>query len=158
MLATTAATVSVNAAFLQEIKADHQELHLVISRLSSQLREVPSPADWKIAVDLFHKLRDCLGMHFALEEGYGYCEDAIAVAPRLSVRANALRSEHEPLFVRVQQLVERAEQSLYQNPDAVTWGELPSRYQAFVEAFETHERAECDLILEAYDLDLGSGD
>ena len=40
-------------------------------------------------------------MHFALEDAYGYFEDAVAEAPRLSDMAEQLHSEHDGLFLEI---------------------------------------------------------
>ena len=80
--ATATSTVSVNAAFFQEIKEVNQELWQTLA----QVREVcqrPQAAriDCRGFAMLLGELRDQLALHFALEEAYGYFEDPAYVAP-----------------------------------------------------------------------------
>ena len=158
MPATSARTLSVNAAFLQEIKDDHRELHDVFARLAGQFSHLCSPVSWHEIVHLLHCLRDRLAVHFALEEAYGYCEDAIQVAPRLSNRADRLRSQHPTLYQWVHQIAEHAEQGLLHESHTVPRAQVSSEFERFVRAFEDHEQQECSLILDAYGQDLGTGD
>jgi hypothetical protein len=158
MPASTTKHLAINAAFLKEIKEDHCELQEVLARLSGQLSNLSPATPVMQLLELLQQLRDRLAMHFALEEGYGYCEDAIAIAPRLSGRAEVLRAEHEPLFVQVQQLVEGVEKIVYHETASRHLSEVPYLFQRFLNRFEQHEREEGALILEAYEQDLGSGD
>ena len=107
---TSTGTVTVNAAFLQEIKEVNQDLW----RLLDRLREMcANPAIIRSRRSQFlgqiEELRDQLALHFALEEAYGYFEDPVYVAPQLCDRAFALRDEHRQLYLEVCQLEERAQ-------------------------------------------------
>ena len=71
-------TVSINPAFLREIKDDHHELRQLMHHTSAMLdHSGPEEIDYPRLVELLTKLRDQLAMHFSLEEAYGYFEDAI---------------------------------------------------------------------------------
>lgn len=155
MPAVTTSMLAVNAAFLQEIKEDHRELQELFARLTSQFQHEAAPLTWRSIVDLLQSLRDRLAIHFALEEGYGYCEDAIEVAPRLSERAASLREEHPQLYMAVEHLVDCAEQILFREGEVPDRGELGHEFLVFAARFHEHERQECDLIQEAYEQDLG---
>ena len=125
-------TVSINAAFLQEIKEDHHELRQLMHHASATLQR---PAWMRIEYDrlfdVFTKLRDQLAMHFSLEEAYGYFEDAITAAPHLNRRAEELRGEHLRLFSELCRLVERAEQLLYHEAPAAALARLAEEYGRF---------------------------
>ena len=112
-------TVSINPAFLQEIKDDHHELRQLMHHICAMLgRSGPAEIEYPRLVEMFGKLRDQLAMHFSLEEAYGYFDDAISVAPHLSRRAESLRSQHSGLFSEACQLAESAEQlSRHENAD-----------------------------------------
>ena len=73
-------TVSINPAFLQEIKDDHHELRQLMHHVSAMLSR-PSwmRLEYDRLVELLTKLRDQLAMHFSLEEAYGYFEDALNI-------------------------------------------------------------------------------
>jgi hypothetical protein len=98
-------------------------------------------------------------MHFALENALGYLDDALEVAPRLDRRAKALRNEHEVLFADFCEIVDEAEALLDIQPKprrsvtrvAVLFFDFQARLQA-------HEAREVELILEAFDDDVGCGD
>lgn len=97
-------------------------------------------------------------MHFSLEEAYGYFEDAMAVAPHLSRRAETLRGQHFDLFADLCRLVESAEQLLYHEQPTSLLERLAGQYRRFLVRFREHESQESDLILEAFNDDIGTGD
>jgi hypothetical protein len=158
-MALVTCTVSINPAFLQEIKEDHHELRQLMHHAAAMLnRPGWMRVEYDRLFDLFEKLRDQLAMHFALEEAFGYFEDSIREAPRLSRRAEQLRSEHVPLFADLCELTERAEQLLYHETAAEALAMLACDFSRFLARFHEHELRECDLILEALNEELGVGD
>ncbi len=158
-MAIVSRTISINAAFLQEIKDDHHELRQLMHHTGAMLeRPEWMTIEYDRLADFFEKLRDQLAMHFSLEEAYGYFEDALAVAPRLSRKADQLRSQHGELYAQLCALAERAEQLLYHETSDTAVAQLAADYRGFCEAFHEHERRENDLILRAIDEDLGGGD
>ena len=83
-MAIVSKTVTVNAAFLLEIKEDDRRLRCLLGELLSAFGapsgRVASPS--RLA-ELLVAVRDQLAMHFSLEEAYGYFDDPVSVAPRL---------------------------------------------------------------------------
>jgi hypothetical protein len=158
-MAIATGTVSINPAFLQEIKDDHHELRQLLHHTAAMLdRPTWMQIEFDRLVDLFTKLRDQLAMHFSLEEAYGYFEDAISVAPHLSKRAEALRSQHFELYSQFCSLVERAEQLLYHEAAKIAVAGLAEDFRRFSGGLQEHESCESDLILQAFHDDLGAGD
>lgn len=155
---TTTATLTVNAAFLEEIKEVHQELWQLLDDLRHRVTRPIAPQLCRSLIDRFELLRDQLALHFALEEAYGYFEDPVQVAPRLSEQAEGLRSQHQDLYADFCDLLEQAEQMFYhqRHTELTLW--IGDRFLAFDRRLREHERAERDLIFEAYDCDLGCGD
>ena len=107
-LASTA-TLTVNAAFLQEIKEVNQDLW----RLLADIRRMCArPESIRAArssfLTMLDDLRDQIGLHFALEEAYGYFEDPVHVAPQLCERAFELRAEHNELYLQISRLSDDA--------------------------------------------------
>lgn len=159
MLSTTA-TVTINAAFFQEIKDDNRELAERLQELES-LCSLPRPvrvSRTRLASQVAH-LRDRLALHFALEEAYGYFDDPLAVAPRLCLEADALRSEHEVLFRRLCRLSDEAEELVARS----TWElraqrRLMDRLRRFCQSLHRHESRENELISAAFNVDIGGGD
>ena len=89
------ATLGINAAFLREIKDDHRELRRLLDETVNLLsRASRARMPTQRIMSLLESLRDQFALHFSLEEAFGYFEDAISVAPRLSTRADRLRGEH----------------------------------------------------------------
>ncbi len=158
-MALATRTVSINPAFLQEIKDDHHELRQLLHHAAAAVnRPVWMRLEFSQLVELLIKLRDQLAMHFSLEEAYGYFEDAITEAPHLSRRAEQLRAQHFELFSEICTLVEQAEQHLYHEPAATALARLADGFRQFSSALQTHEANECQLIVEAHNNDLGAGD
>jgi hypothetical protein len=160
-MATVTHTLTVNAAFLQEIKEDNRQLRdlfqQTLALLSHPRRQRIPPR--QIVNDLT-LLRDQLAMHFTLEDAFGYFEDAIAEAPRLSDRAKQLHAEHEGLFREICELVEYAETVLYrERPSGYSQQtDLAVTFYQFHARFQEHETRENELILDAFDDDIGVGD
>src|SRR5262245_66597264 len=101
-MTTLTATVTLNAAFFQEIKEDNQRLQ----ELHRELREIfhadrPLGVSRFTIIDLLAELRDHLATHFALEEAFGYFDYPVDAAPHLSEEAETLRGQHSDLFVEV---------------------------------------------------------
>ena len=108
--------------------------------------------------ELLGRLRDQLATHFALEEFFGYFNDAVNVAPRLSVQADILRSQHVALFSEICDLVDDAESLLYQESRIIGVDDVAQRYQLFNKHLRSHETCENELILNALNDDMGGGD
>ena len=152
-------TVSINAAFLQEIKEDHHELRQLMHHTEATL----SRPDWmKVEydrlVEMLGKLRDQLAMHFSLEEAFGCFEDALSVAPHLARRSEQLRAQHFALFSELCRLEDQAEQLLYHEAPATAVQKLAHDYRDFSARFRVHEAAESELVLEAVNADIGGED
>ena len=107
-LASTA-TLTVNAAFLQEIKEVNQDLWRLLADIRRMCARPESiRADRSSFLTMLDDLRDQIGLHFALEEAYGYFEDPVHVAPQLCERAFELRAEHNELYLQISRLSDDA--------------------------------------------------
>jgi len=149
--------LTVNAAFLKDIKDDNRELKLLLDKISPLIAHLPRAINhWTELVTLLAALRDQLAMHFALEEAYGYFDEALVTAPQLNVTAQYLQHQHAGLF---EQIVDLADQAAEVSTDAEEKiANLLDRFQQFQIAFQAHEEAELKLILEAMGDDIGVGD
>lgn len=156
--AVASGTLSVNAAFFQEIKDDNRQLARLIAYCQALFSPPLRRIRWQRRVTALRRLRDQLAMHFALEDAYGYFEDALDAAPRLTDEAEQLRREHDTLFLEVCELVELAEQALYREPTDCTARGLSVRFLAFHRWLEEHESRETALIMAAVNDDIGVGD
>lgn len=151
-------TVTVNAAFLQEIKDVNQELWQRLEEMRHRCQRPIAPANCRHLVERLSQLRDQLALHFALEEAYGYFDDPVEVAPRLSYAAETLRNEHRRLYTDLTHIVDRGERLLHSEQLATLALWIGPAFLDFDEALRDHEARENDLIYEAYDTDIGTGD
>jgi len=158
-IANTTSTVTVNAAFLREIKEVNQDLWQIVAAL----RDITSNPYLVRSrryqfVGMLEDLRDHLALHFALEEAYGYFDEPLKVDPRLSSRAKLLRREHRELYLGVCDVIDLA----MQLHDGNNLGDLARRlveeYANFDVRLNNHEQAENELIQQEWDDDIGVGD
>ena len=152
-------SVTINTAFLQEIKEASEELWRLfreLHHLCAQPLSIHSHP--RRAVEMLQRLEDELALYFSLEEYYGYFEDPAIVEPRLSERAGALRAEHQSLYLDICGIIERAERLVDQRRLATFTRHFVLRFGTFYEQFKAHEIREDELVLEAFDDDIGVGD
>lgn len=162
---TAQGTLTVNAAFLQEIKDENRELRQLLHDCDAALGKCTSagagsaaadgPLDPKLALDLLMRLRNQLSLHFSLEETYGYFDDAVQVTPQLADRALKLRGQHSDLFLSFCALVERAEQT---SKDGQGIRDIAEQFADFHARFQEHESRETELIVEVLNEEIGCGD
>lgn len=144
-------TLGVNAAFLQEIKDSNPDLtHIVHEVRTTCQSEMPAAAVAKRLVRLLDDLRDCLAFQFALEESYGYIENAKSVSETLSDLAKRARDEHCTLYLEISSLCEQAEELQYRGFAAEHVEELIRETEGFDAALIQHERLEAELVARAY--------
>jgi hypothetical protein len=155
---TTTGTVTVNAAFLQEIKEVNQDLWRLLADLRHRCQRPLAPAHCRHLIDKLCQLRDQLALHFSLEEAYGYFEDPVEVAPQLGRQAEQLRSEHKDLYLDFCDLVDRAERMFYDEQHAALALWIGPEFLDLDHRLRSHEERENELILDAYDGDIGVGD
>ena len=156
-MASIVQTVTLDPVFMQEIKEDDRQLRLVLDRFRElvfdrSLAETDRPRLARLVMDV----RDRLAFHFTLEEAYGYFDDPVTVAPRLSERVEELRVEHDELYAdlgRISDLFEDLES--FQAVDLATFREMSCE---FLHRFDLHEAAENALISQAFNEDIGVGD
>lgn len=150
-------SLSVNAAFLKDIKDDNRELKSLLDRLTPMTSHPEIASNhWAEISQLLSDLRDQLAFHFSLEEAYGYFDEAVEAEPQLSMTAGALRSEHTGLFETACGLAD--EVSDVQRPEPEPINKFLIKLRKFRTQFEQHEEAELQLILDAMSDDLGVGD
>ena len=156
---TAGGTLTVNYAFLQEIKEVNEELWQLQNRIRQLCRESAAihhrPIDF---ISLLEELRDQLALQFALEEAFGYFEDPVEVAPRLCELAYCLRAEHQQLYLQVSHLVERSLEILDSQSSSALVLEVVGGCVAFDDQLCRHESREVAMIQAEHDDDLEVGD
>jgi len=151
--------VTINAAFLQEIK----EVHVELWNALEQIRGFLSRRDWsdpecRDLVSSLDRFRDLLNLCFTLEDAYGYFEDPVYVDARFSKRVGRLRAEHQTLDAEITRIGNHAERLLYNGRLSESIDGILSRLAAFCDQLKEHEAREKDLISEAFTHEVGCGD
>lgn len=137
---TTTRTVTINPAFLQEIKDDDVQLKALLEQ-TLKVGESVLLTDMPIrrVASLLAELRDHLGMHFALEEACGYFDDPLSVAPHLSERAESLRKQHGQLYEEIAQIAETAQDISRRNRDPRGIRNLTHCFMNFYGRLQDHD-------------------
>ncbi len=115
-------------------------------------------SELKVTRNLFSLLNSLaahLEMHFELEEKGGYFAGVIRKAPRLAGRAEVLLEEHMGFLENSHELVKMARGAFANDAEVPA---LAARFEQLRRGLLTHERAEIDLLQEAYTRDIGSMD
>jgi hypothetical protein len=152
-------TVTINAAFMQEIKEVNDELWSLLEKARHACtRPIALSGNCRHFVNMLLELRDQLALHFALEEAYGYFDDPVDVSPHTSYQAEKLRSEHRRLYSHLSDLVERAETMLEEGHQALLATSIPGQFILFDEALQNHEHHENELLMSMLEDEIGTGD
>lgn len=158
-MAIISKTVTVNAAFLQEIKEDDRCLRRQLAELKKLCSDWPkqSTSVARLA-EMLVQLRNQLAIHFSLEEAYGYFDEPMSAAPHLCSQADLLRQQHEELFDLLRGIAECASRVADDQSQLAESTRLVSEYLQFHEQLQAHETHENALIQEAFNEDIGVGD
>jgi len=146
-ISTAVNAITVNPAFLQEIKDSNLCLWTTVDRLVAVC--VPDEDRGRTLnrlVPLLGELRDLLALQFALEETYGYMEVPNAVAPGNNHLLQDIRSQHCTLYLNINELAENAEELQYRGFLSEKVDALLAEVRDFELRFRDHERMEADLI------------
>lgn len=158
-MSTMIGTLTINAAFLQDIKQDSRHVHDLLTSLRSLISHRASlHSHRRRFVDLLEALCDQLAMHFTLEEAFGYFEDAVDAAPRLAERAEELQREHVALFDTIRDIGDDATDAERDGRWLAALPDIIRRFRQFDHALQQHESVENALIMEALCDDIGSID
>ncbi|QDS90415.1 hypothetical protein EC9_46230 [Rosistilla ulvae] len=151
LMRTNVMTLTVNPAFLQEIKESNHDLWSTLHEVRQTCDEGGSRAEIaKRLVRLLDQLRDHLSLQFALEESYGYIECPGVIERRISEAAERAQGQHCRLFLQLTDLCELAEELQYRGFAASEVERLIGETEAFDVALQQHERCEDELIEVAY--------
>lgn len=134
-------------AVVDRVDHDHQGLRSRVAalRLIAASPTEPKPDDF---ADRVLELVATVGNHFRLEEESGMFVDITAQSPELGSRVQGLLEQHHELRHRFSSIVDRL----------VSGEEIAPALVEALDALIAHERAETELIQDAYLTDLGRGD
>jgi iron-sulfur cluster repair protein YtfE (RIC family) len=154
--ALTSDSITINAAFLQEIKQDNVQFRDIVHEITSFVQiGAYLKSDTSVLVKHIKELRDQLATHFALEETYGYFACPLNVPPELSQRVERVRAEHDEIRI---ELTDILNQALQLNPVSAAGGRqtiVLNRLRHLLERLDAHERRENELIQRAFNDDVG---
>ncbi len=150
--------LTLNVAFLTEIKEDNVQFNELIKSIANALG-VEAKIQPRVLFELLSSLRDEIETYFALEEFYGYIDQAVLINPQVSQQIRSLRDEHESLFLELHGLVEEAERIVYQEvPQGRPLAEIIEGFFNFYQAFSHHEEKEMELAMRLANEEIGVGD
>ncbi len=131
------------------------QTHQALFKNLEELDETAARSGTDRSEDLRKKLaatQTLLAEHFGLEEQNGYMDALEVREPRLDRALRELVHEHRQLTTSLDALIEEAGGSTTLNEA------LLDRVQAWIAGVRRHEHRENELVQDAFNLDLGSGD
>jgi hypothetical protein len=139
--------VTINAAFLQEVKEANCQLWdtLFQLRLVSQMAQ-PGEAKIHQWVQKLTEFRRQLSAEFALEETYGYISRAIRQHIACRVDPADTLKQHKDLYLHIIDICEQAEQAQYVGTVVRDFGMHAAAFLEFDLMLSEHERAESEMI------------
>ncbi len=148
-------SLTINAAFLKEIKDDNNDLSNLIDATFDALNSQETHrVNSRSLFDILSQIRDYLAMHFALEDEFGYFDDAVDVPFQLSCQADILKAQHEQFYSEICHIVEAAESLLHGKPKSVVMKrKVIEAFKGFYTRFQEHEEAERELVFESFQRD-----
>lgn len=143
-------TMSKEQQIYDEIRREHEHLRELLGNLHQALivrREAANKLE-----ALVTSLQEHVRVHFHEEEEGGFFSEVVAQAPRMSDRAEELKNEHVELGATVVELVTMA------NEESELCKSLDAKFHVFSKALMQHESKENELLLDAYEDDIGLAD
>ena len=148
MVPTTDSTAKFDA-----FATEHEGLDQSLSAFRELLTK---RKDARATVSTLAELSDRVMSHFDHEEqDDGFFENVIDQAPRLKKQATLLIEEHTLMANALTDLRRYVANDV---PSETWWREVNARFEAFWRIFCRHERAEIDLVQEAFHDDIGEAD
>ena len=145
---------TTNESLGRTISAEHgsvrertEQVERLLEAMASPERGKGDPARGLEALRLVTEYERQLLAHFRFEESSGVIENAVAAAPRLSRKAEALLREHGDLREQMRSVAIAAE--------GAAWSEAHGTFVALRHALGAHERGEEEILRSAYLDDLG---
>lgn len=143
-------TMSKEQQIYDEIRREHEHLRELLGDLHQALIERRESVN--NLTGMMTSLQEHVRAHFHEEEECGFFSEVTAQAPRMSDRADELKNEHVDLGARVVELVTIASE------EDELCKSLDTKFHDFSKALMQHESKENELLLDAYEDDIGSAD
>lgn len=151
--------VSINAAFLQEIKDVHTELWDLLEGARDMCKhKLRSENDeHRLAADM-EELRDLFALQFSLEEGFGYFDNPAFVDMNIAKRAEDLKNDHQYLYCEICEICDWIDKLRHHRRLPLKLKDVDIRFESFCDQLMKHEARENELIFDSFNNDIGSGD
>lgn len=139
--------VTINAAFLQEVKEAYSELWQNVRRMRVAAQEgLPLSVDLNQWVIQLTDLRGQLASEFSLEETYGYITKAAQPFSTAKVDPALTLGQHAELYLQLSEICEQVEEAQYRGTILRDFSNYAESFFSFVDALLEHERCEARLI------------
>ena len=151
--------ISLNSAFILEIKQDSVEFRQLIHQILGEIRlstDASSAAYVRYLHDRISHLRDEIETYFALEEFYGGFHESSGRDMHQQVRK--LKQQHVELFLQLDQVVELIEQLVYQETSEFSLSLVAEQFNQFYRDWQSHEEFEMEIVMQSCNEVLGTGD
>lgn len=150
---STTQCVTINAAFLQEVKEAHSQVWetLYYLRVIAQQKSV-TEADVHQWVSKLTEFRRQLSTEFALEETYGYISSSQRQHINVGVDPSVTLKQHRELYLQILEVCERVEESQYVGTVVRDFSLHVACFQEFDAGMSEHERLESLMIREGLGL------
>ena len=152
-------TEESSSPYLAALKVEHRELAQLVRTVEAGFSSAAGHG-WKgertsQVVEQLAALRGFVRDHFAQEEEGGYLEEALSHAPRLGPEAARLERQHPQLIAKISDVCDLA---LKQHGDPLAWPTIQENAHAAFKELLNHEAGENQLLLRAFNADLGLTD
>jgi iron-sulfur cluster repair protein YtfE (RIC family) len=134
----------------EKIRREHDHLRELLGKIHQALSTRAETVD-EIS-GMMTSLQEHLREHFHEEEDGGFFKEIVSQAPRMSDRADAIENEHVDLSTAVDELVSVA------SKESELCKTMEAGFHDFSKALMHHETKENELLLDAYEEDIGSAD
>ena len=139
--------VTINAAFLQEVKEAFSELWEKVRQMVQSAQEgLPLSVDLNHWVTQLTELRGHLASEFSLEETYGYITRAAKPLAGSAIDPSVTRNQHAELYLQLSELCEQVEEAQYRGTLMRDFWVYTKSFYVFVDSLQQHERMEARLI------------
>lgn len=139
--------VTINAAFLQEVKEAFAELWERIGQMEQAARRgLPLSVDLNHWVTQLSELREQLAREFSLEETYGYVTNAAHPFPGATMAPSMTRNQHAELYLHLSELCEQVEEAQYRGTLLRDFTNYAQTFYRFSKSLQEHESHESRLI------------
>ena len=140
-------TLTVNPAFLQEIKDSNPDLWHLVHELRQTCHSSDQPATLtRKLVRQLDDLRDAIALQFALEESYGFLEVPTSMGTVIDELSAKAHGQHCQLYLQLSELAEQAEELQYRGVAIDRFHDLVRATEAFDQQLREHEALESRLI------------